>query len=71
MPFRSSALSRRCHGRVVLLVGSEGAGLAAGTLAAADERVRIPIASGVDSLNVVVAAGIALHAAAVPLRELP
>jgi tRNA G18 (ribose-2'-O)-methylase SpoU len=31
-------------------------------VAAADYRVRIPIADGVDSLNLAVAAGIALHA---------
>ena len=31
-------------------------------LAAADDRVTIPIAAPVDSLNVTVAAGIALHA---------
>ena len=48
--------------RIALLVGAEGAGLSEGALAAADERVRIPMASGVDSLNVVVAAAIALYA---------
>ena len=48
--------------RLLLLVGAEGAGLEAATLALADTRVRIPIDSAVDSLNVVVAAGIALHA---------
>jgi tRNA G18 (ribose-2'-O)-methylase SpoU len=48
--------------RVVLLVGAEGAGLTDEALAAADHRVRIPIAAGIDSLNVTVAAGIALHA---------
>lgn len=48
--------------RVALLVGGEGAGLSAGALAAADERVRIPMTAGVDSLNVAVAAAIALYA---------
>ena len=48
--------------RIALLLGAEGAGLSAEALAAADERVRIPIAAGVDSLNVVVAAAIALYA---------
>ena len=47
--------------RRALLVGSEGWGLTAATLAAADRRVRIPIASGVDSLNVATAAAVALH----------
>lgn len=47
--------------RIVLLLGSEGDGLSAGALEAADLRVRIPIDSRGDSLNVAVAAGIALH----------
>ena len=45
---------------LVLLLGAEGSGLTAEALSLADVRVRIPIAAGVDSLNVVVAAGIAL-----------
>jgi tRNA G18 (ribose-2'-O)-methylase SpoU len=47
--------------RIALLVGTEGPGLTAETEALADVRVRIPIRSVVDSLNVSVAAGIALH----------
>ena len=47
--------------RRALLVGSEGWGLTAATLAAADRRVRIPMATGVDSLNVATAAAVALH----------
>ena len=46
--------------KMILLVGAEGAGLDGRTLADADVRVRIPIAPSVDSLNVVVAAGVAL-----------
>ena len=53
--------------RMILLLGSEGAGLQPGTLARADARVRIPIDPSMDSLNVVVAAGIALDR----LRERP
>lgn len=49
-----------------LLVGSEGWGLTAATLVAADRRVRIPIAPGVDSLNVATAAAVALHRLAPP-----
>ena len=45
--------------RVALLFGAEGPGLSPGTLAAADVRAVIPMRSGVDSLNVGVAAGIA------------
>lgn len=48
-------------GRLVLLFGSEGEGLSTGALEAADLRVRIPIDARGDSLNVAVAAGIALH----------
>ncbi len=47
--------------RVALLVGSEGHGLGAEARAAAHLDVRIPIAPGVDSLNVATAVGIALY----------
>ena len=47
--------------RWALLVGAEGPGLSAAALAAADRRVRITMAPGVDSLNVATAAAIALH----------
>jgi tRNA G18 (ribose-2'-O)-methylase SpoU len=50
------------HRNVVLLLGAEGPGLTEAALASAADRVRIPIAPAVDSLNVTVAAGIALHA---------
>ncbi len=47
--------------RVVVLVGAEGPGLAAATLATPGlEPVRIAMASGVDSLNVATAAAVAL-----------
>lgn len=52
--------ARRAGERLAWLVGAEGPGLDARTLAAADERVRIPIATGVDSLNVATAAAVAL-----------
>jgi tRNA G18 (ribose-2'-O)-methylase SpoU len=42
-------------------LGAEDAGLPPDALAAADVRCRIPLAEGVDSLNVATAAGIALH----------
>lgn len=44
---------------LALLLGAEGPGLSADTLAAADVRAGIPMRGGVDSLNVGVAAGIA------------
>ena len=54
------AASRRPP-RIALLLGSEGPGLSPVSEAAADHRVRIPIRPDVDSLNLAVAAGIALH----------
>jgi tRNA G18 (ribose-2'-O)-methylase SpoU len=47
--------------RHALLLGAEGPGLSDGALQAADRRIRIPLASGVDSLNVATAAAIAFH----------
>ncbi len=46
--------------RMVLVLGAEGPGLSPGTQRAADVRLRIPIAPGVDSLNVGHAAAAAL-----------
>lgn len=48
-------------GRHAVLVGAEGPGLSPAARAAADRRVRVAMASGVDSLNVATAAAIALH----------
>jgi tRNA G18 (ribose-2'-O)-methylase SpoU len=47
---------------LALMVGNEGSGLSDASLSAADARVQIPINRVIDSLNVTVAAGIALHA---------
>jgi tRNA G18 (ribose-2'-O)-methylase SpoU len=55
-------VSRPRPPRIALIVGAEGPGLTATVETAADYRVRIPISDGVDSLNLAVAAGIALHA---------
>ena len=48
-------------GRIALLLGAEGPGLSDAALGKADRRVRIPMAHGVDSLNVATAAAIAFH----------
>ena len=48
-------------GRLALMAGSEGAGLSPGALGHADVALRIPMAPGIDSLNVATATGIALH----------
>jgi len=50
------------HERLALLLGAEGPGLSPEALAAADARVRIPMAGDVDSLNVATAAAVAFHA---------
>jgi tRNA G18 (ribose-2'-O)-methylase SpoU len=50
------------HPRIALVLGTEGEGLAGSTLASAMHRVRIPMAAGVDSLNVAAAAAVACYA---------
>jgi tRNA G18 (ribose-2'-O)-methylase SpoU len=49
-------------GRLAVMVGSEGDGLTAAARAAAGHRVRLPMARGVDLLNVATALAIALYA---------
>jgi len=56
------ARDRAAERRVILMLGAEGAGLSNEAIEAATVSARIPIAPGIDSLNVVVAAGIALAA---------
>ena len=51
-------------GGVALLLGAEGPGLTESARAAADVVVHIPMADGVDSLNVATAAAVAFHALA-------
>jgi tRNA G18 (ribose-2'-O)-methylase SpoU len=48
--------------KVALFLGSEGPGLSDRTLSACDVVVKIPLAHGVDSLNVAAASAVALHA---------
>ena len=52
--------------RLALVLGTEGDGLAPRTVAAADLVVRIPMAAGVDSLNVAAAAAVAFWATREP-----
>ena len=62
----SDYVSQRSPDRqIILMLGAEGPGLSADAIGAATTTVRIPIAQEVDSLNVVVAAGIALAAVSV------
>jgi tRNA G18 (ribose-2'-O)-methylase SpoU len=53
--------SRPRGAKLALMIGNEGAGLTPAAEATADYRGRIPIRSGVDSLNLAVAAGIAMY----------
>ena len=55
-----SEVARDAPERFIVLVGAEGQGLSAAAFALANVLVRVPIAAAVDSLNVTVAAGIAL-----------
>jgi TrmH family RNA methyltransferase len=48
--------------RLAVVVSNEGAGLSAHVAGAVQRTVSIPMAVGVESLNVAVAAGIALYA---------
>jgi tRNA G18 (ribose-2'-O)-methylase SpoU len=58
---RIEAVSSELQGsRVALIVGAEGPGLSAEVLAMC-RRARVPMAPGVDSLNVAVATAVALH----------
>jgi tRNA G18 (ribose-2'-O)-methylase SpoU len=61
------ALAQAPPPRPAVLVGSEGAGLSAGAVAAADAVVRIPMAASGDCLNVATALAIALHRLQAPM----
>ncbi len=50
--------------RVALVLGAEGEGLTAEAIAAADTIVQIPMAHGIDSLNVAATAAVAMYALA-------
>jgi tRNA G18 (ribose-2'-O)-methylase SpoU len=54
--------------RTVVIVGAEGQGLDRSVLDVADDIVDIPMAAGVPSLNVVVAAGVVLNAVSCSCR---
>jgi tRNA G18 (ribose-2'-O)-methylase SpoU len=55
-------LAARAPARLALVLGTEGDGLSRAALAQADLAVRIPMAAGVDSLNVAAACAVALWA---------
>jgi tRNA G18 (ribose-2'-O)-methylase SpoU len=60
MPLRDFTSVTRPH-RVAIVLGHEGEGLTEAALAACEYKVRIPIRASVDSLNVAMAAAIALY----------
>ena len=60
MTLRAFAASQPADHPLVLMLGADEPGLTAAARKAAHVRVRRPISQDVDSLNVVVAAGIAL-----------
>jgi len=64
VPLAAAGLAGR---RVALLLGAEGPGLTEEALRAAHLHARIPMATGVDSLNVATAAAVAFHTIAAPL----
>ena len=47
--------------KLAVVLGTEGDGLADGTIAACDYTVRIPMSRGVDSLNVAAASAVAFY----------
>ncbi|MDJ0315713.1 TrmH family RNA methyltransferase [Arthrobacter antibioticus] len=57
-------LAARNEQKLALVVGTEGDGLSAQTLARADHTVMIPMCAGVDSLNVAAACAVAFFATA-------
>ncbi|MFJ6213635.1 TrmH family RNA methyltransferase [Streptomyces sp. NPDC092296] len=57
-------LAARRDRRLALVFGTEGDGLRRSTVAAADLSVTIPMAAGVDSLNVAAASAVAFYAVA-------
>ena len=61
LPLDAFGRTRPLPPRVVLLFGSEGAGLEPATRATADAELTVPTAAGLDSLNVATASGIVLH----------
>ena len=58
-------------GPAAIVLGAEGPGLSPAALGACDERARIAMAPGVDSINVATACALALHRLAPPTGDAP
>ena len=61
-PLLDEVLRRSGHSDVALVVGSEGPGLSMGEFARCQERARIAMDAGIDSLNVAAAVAVACYA---------
>ena len=59
---RDVGLSIPVDAKVAIVLGSERSGLSPDALSAVNYMVKIPMASGIDSLNVAAAAAVACHA---------
>ncbi len=57
----ANALPGLCEAKLAFLVGAEGPGLTEAAMRASDQRVRIPMTRGTDSLNVATAAALAFY----------
>jgi tRNA G18 (ribose-2'-O)-methylase SpoU len=60
--FTLDEFDAQTHPNLAVILGTEGAGVTPQARAMADYRVRIPMAGGVDSLNVAAAAAVAFYA---------
>ena len=57
--------------KLAIVLGTEGDGLAASTIAGCDYTVKIPMSHGVDSLNVAAASAVAFWQLSAPARGIP
>ena len=62
LPGRARGRNRAAPAKLALLFGTEGEGLSPATIARCDCTVRIPMAHGVDSLNVAASSAVAFYA---------
>lgn len=61
LPNAAAGASAAANGKIAIIVGHEGDGLSPKVLALCDHQARIPMAPGVDSLNVATATALALY----------
>ncbi|HVQ87503.1 MAG TPA: RNA methyltransferase [Actinomycetes bacterium] len=56
--------------KIALILGAEGGGLSRDVMTASDRRVRIPMAAGIDSLNIAAATAVACYAFRLPAPDI-